>query len=149
VTALGFNYKLDEPRSAMLLSRLSRLDADIARRRDLIMRYRAALTRLDGITVPYRDEDVEHASGYVMPILLDDPDFQREFRARLRERHGVQTSVFYPSTHTFTAYRERFPGVSLPKTELASRQEVTIPLFSHMTDEEQQRVIAGIEDSLR
>jgi len=149
VTALGFNYKLDEPRSAMLLSRLTRLDADIARRRELIMNYRRALGRLDGLTVPYRDEDVEHGSGYVMPILLEDEDFQREFRARLRERHGVQTSVFYPATHTFTAYRERFRGVELPRTEVAARTEVTIPLYSHMTDEDQQRVIAGIEDALR
>jgi dTDP-4-amino-4,6-dideoxygalactose transaminase len=84
-----------------------------------------------------------------MPILLDDPDFQREFRARLRERHGVQTSVFYPATHTFTAYRERYRDVSLPHTELASRTEVTIPLFSHLTDEDQMRVIEGIRDSLK
>jgi dTDP-4-amino-4,6-dideoxygalactose transaminase len=149
VTALGFNYKLDEPRSAMLLSRLTRLDADIARRRELIMRYRLSLSEVPGITIPYRDEDVAQGSGYVMPILLEDEDFQREFRARLRERHGVQTSVFYPATHTFSAYRERFAGVSLPKTELAARTEVTIPLYSHMTDEDQQRVIAGIRDSMQ
>jgi dTDP-4-amino-4,6-dideoxygalactose transaminase len=149
VTELGFNYKLDEPRSAMLLSRLTRLDADIARRRELIMNYRRALGQLDGLTVPYRDEDVANGSGYVMPILLEQEDFQREFRARLRERHGVQTSVFYPATHTFTAYRERFRGVELPRTEVAARTEVTIPLYSHMTDEDQQRVIAGIEDALR
>jgi dTDP-4-amino-4,6-dideoxygalactose transaminase len=149
VVGLGFNYKLDEPRSAMLLSRLTRLDADIARRRELIMNYRRALGQLDGLTVPYRDEDVANGSGYVMPILLEQEDFQREFRARLRERHGVQTSVFYPATHTFTAYRERFRGVELPRTEVAARTEVTIPLYSHMTDEDQQRVIAGIEDALR
>jgi dTDP-4-amino-4,6-dideoxygalactose transaminase len=148
VTELGYNYKLDEPRSAMLLSRLGRLDSEIARRRELIMIYRRSLSEMDGLTVPYRDEDVATASGYVMPILLDDPDFQREFRTRLRERHGVQTSVFYPATHTFTAYRERYSGVSLPNTELAARTEVTIPLFAHLTDEDQKRVIEGIRDSL-
>ncbi len=149
VTALGFNYKLDEPRSALLASRIKRLDADIARRRELIMNYRRALGQMSGVTLPYRDEDVATASGYVMPILLDDPEFQREFRARLRERHGVQTSVFYPATHEFSAYRERYAGVSLPHTELAARTEVTIPLFSHLTDEDQQRVIDAIEDALR
>ncbi len=35
VTGLGFNYRLDEPRAALLLSRLGRLEADIARRREL------------------------------------------------------------------------------------------------------------------
>ncbi|HET8672438.1 MAG TPA: DegT/DnrJ/EryC1/StrS family aminotransferase, partial [Thermoleophilaceae bacterium] len=149
VTALGFNYKLDEPRSALLASRIKRLDADIARRRELIMNYRRALGPMSGITLPYRDEDVATASGYVMPILLEDPEFQREFRARLRERHGVQTSVFYPATHEFSAYRDRYADVSLPHTELAARTEVTIPLFSHLTDEDQRRVIDAIEDALR
>jgi dTDP-4-amino-4,6-dideoxygalactose transaminase len=149
VTRLGYNYKLDEPRSAMLMSRMRRLDEDIARRRALIMQYRQALAGLDGLTLPYRDEDVATASGYVMPILLDDPAFQREFRTRLRERHGVQTSIFYPATHTFSAYRERYGGVKLPNTELAAQTEVTIPLFAHLSDDDQQRVIAAIEDALR
>jgi dTDP-4-amino-4,6-dideoxygalactose transaminase len=149
VTELGYNYKLDEPRSAMLMSRLKRLDKEIERRRELIMIYRRSLSEMDGLTVPYRDEDVATASGYVMPILLDDPDFQREFRARLRDRHGVQTSVFYPATHTFTAYRDRYKDVSLPHTELAARTEVTIPLFAHLSDEDQRRVIDGIRDCLQ
>ena len=34
VTALGYNYRLDEPRAALLLSRLNRLEAEITRRRD-------------------------------------------------------------------------------------------------------------------
>jgi dTDP-4-amino-4,6-dideoxygalactose transaminase len=149
VVGLGFNYKLDEPRSAMLMKRLARLDRDIARRRELIMRYRARLSKLDGLTLPFRDEDVATGSGYVMPIMLSEPGKQGEFRAHLRDKHGIQTSIFYPATHEFTAYRERFPGVSLPRTELAARTEVTIPLYSHMSDEEQDRVMTAIEDALR
>ena len=148
VTGLGYNYKLDEPRSAMLLQRLARLDKDIARRRELIMNYRRRLSQLDGITLPFRDEDVATGSGYVMPIMLSEPGIQGDFRAHLRDQHGVQTSIFYPATHEFTAYRERFPGVSLPRTELAARTEVTIPLYAHMTEEEQGRVMTGIEDAL-
>jgi dTDP-4-amino-4,6-dideoxygalactose transaminase len=148
VVGLGYNYKLDEPRSAMLLKRLARLDGDIARRRELIMRYRTRLSKLSGLTIPFRDEDVATGSGYVMPIMLAEPGRQGEFRAHLREQ-GVQTSIFYPATHEFTAYKERFPGVSLPNTELAARTEVTIPLYAHMTDDEQGRVMAAIEDALR
>jgi dTDP-4-amino-4,6-dideoxygalactose transaminase len=149
VVGLGYNYKLDEPRSAMLLKRLGRLDGDIARRRELIMRYRVRLSKLPELTLPFRDEDVATGSGYVMPIMLSEPGRQGPFRAHLRDHHGVQTSIFYPATHEFTAYKERFPGVSLPNTELAARTEVTIPLYAHMTDEEQDRVMAGIEDALR
>jgi dTDP-4-amino-4,6-dideoxygalactose transaminase len=148
IRTLGFNYKLDEPRAALLSSRMKRIDSDIAKRRELIREYRRALSGLNGLTLPYTDDDVETTAGYVMPVLLDEPGHQREFRGVLRD-HGIQTSILYPATHEFTAYRERYPGVSLPKTELAARTEVTIPLFAHMTGEQQERVIAAVEEALR
>ena len=43
VVGLGFNYRLDEPRAALLLSRLARLEADIERRRELTRAYREQL----------------------------------------------------------------------------------------------------------
>ncbi len=146
--ALGFNYRFDEPRAALALSRLPRLEADVARRRELTLRYRAALGALPGLTLPFRDEDVATSSCYVMPLMVDDPERQNPLRQALRERHGVQTSLLYPGVHEFTAYRKRFPGISLPRTELASRTEVTIPLFPHMTDDEQERVIDGVAAEL-
>ncbi len=148
VTALGYNYRLDEPRSALLGSRLAGLEEDIARRRDRTRRYRAALTRLPGLTVPYSDASVAESSCYVMPLVLDDPAKRDPLRIALRERHQVQTSVLYPATHEFTAYRERFPGTSLPRTELLARTEVTVPLYAHLTDADQDRVVAALREEL-
>ena len=48
------NYRMDEPRAALLLSRLRRLEDDIARRRELVRRYRERLAGIDGVIVPYR-----------------------------------------------------------------------------------------------
>jgi dTDP-4-amino-4,6-dideoxygalactose transaminase len=147
VTALGFNYKLDEPRSALLMSRMGRLDAEVARRRELIMGYRRALVDMPGMSLPYSDEDVANASGSAMPLILDDPSLQSEFRNRLYAR-GVGTTVLYPAVHELTAYRVA-DGVSLPNAELVARSQVTIPLFAHMTDDQQARVIAAVEEALR
>jgi dTDP-4-amino-4,6-dideoxygalactose transaminase len=147
VTGLGFNYRLDEPRAALALSRLQGLEADIARRRELSKRYRELLGGLDGIIVPFEDGDVPGSSCYVMPIMLEADGRQADVSARLREQ-GIQTSIFYPSIHRFSAYRERFPGVSLPITELASRTELTLPFYPHMTDDDQDRVVAALADAL-
>ena len=144
----GLNYRMDEPRAALLLSRQRRLEDDIAQRRALVRRYRRGLARLDGVIVPYRDEDVELSSCYVMPILLEDEGRQSPVRRAMRERHAIQTSLLYPAVHEFTAYRERFPGISLPRTERLARTEVTLPLFPHMTETEQDRVLAALEDAL-
>jgi dTDP-4-amino-4,6-dideoxygalactose transaminase len=145
VRGLGFNYRLDEPRSALALSRLARLEADIERRRELVLAYRRRLAGLDGVIVPYRDEDVATSSCYVMPILVADPERREEVRRVLREDHGVQTSVLYPAIHEFTAYRERVNGLRLHRTELVARSEITLPLYPHMTAEEQERVLVGVE----
>ena len=60
----------------------------------------------------------------------------------------MQTSVFYPSVHEFTAYRKRSAEVTLPNTERAARSEITLPLYPHMSEIEQGRVIGGLEEAL-
>jgi dTDP-4-amino-4,6-dideoxygalactose transaminase len=148
VPGLGFNYRIDEPRATLLLSRLARLHQDVARRRELTLRYRRLLKNLPGLIVPFSDESVATSSCYVMPVMLADASRQGELRIALREQHGVQTSLFYPAVHEFTAYRERFGDISLPSTELAARSEVTLPLFSHMSAADQDRVVAALAQEL-
>lgn len=148
VTDLGFNYRIDEPRSALLLSRLSRLEAEIARRRELTRRYRSRLAEIPGLTVSFSDEGVESSSCYILAIMLDDPDLRNQVRIALREEHEVQTSVFYPPIHEFSAYRSRFPGIELPKTERAARSQVTLPLFTHMTEDQQDQVVDALAAEL-
>jgi dTDP-4-amino-4,6-dideoxygalactose transaminase len=148
VVEIGHNYRLDEPRAALALSRLRRLEDDIACRRRLTLEYRRRLGGLAGIVLPFTDADVARSSCYVMPIMLAEPARQAGFRRALREQYGVQTSLLYPAVHEFSAYRERFPDVSLPRTEAAARSEVTIPLYPHMTEAEQERVVNAVEDAL-
>lgn len=145
VTGLGFNYRLDEPRSALLLSRMGRLEAEIERRRELTLRYRALLAEVDGIIVPFEDSDVPGSSCYVLPVMIEEDGRQADVSAAMRER-GIQTSIFYPSIHRFTAYRERFPDVSLPITELASRTELTLPLYPHISYDDQDRVVTALAE---
>jgi dTDP-4-amino-4,6-dideoxygalactose transaminase len=147
VVGLGYNYRLDEPRAALLLSRLQRLQDDIARRRELALRYRELLAQIEGILVPFEDADVPSSSCYVMPIMIAQDQRQAEVSARLREQ-GIQTSIFYPSIHRFSAYRERFPDVSLPITELASRTELTLPFYPHMTHDDQDRVVTALAEAI-
>ena len=71
VVGLGFNYRLDEPRSALLLSRLERLEREIARRRELTVRYRGLLAQVPGIIVPFEDSEVPTSSCYVLPIMIE------------------------------------------------------------------------------
>jgi dTDP-4-amino-4,6-dideoxygalactose transaminase len=120
----------------------------VARRRELTRTYRAKLADLDRVLVPYADWAVERSSCYVMPILLRDAERRDAVRARMRDRDGVQTSVFYPAVHEFAAYRERFGAPRLPRTEHVARAEITLPLFPEMEEATQDRVVGALAEAL-
>lgn len=145
---LGYNYRLDEPRSALLLSRLRKLPAGVERRRALTRLYRERLKDVPGVSVPYGDDAVEHSTCYVLPILLDDETQRDEVRRRLRDDNGIQTSVFYPAVHEFTAYRERFGTPSLPRTEYVARAEITLPLYPDLDEALIDRVVDALRAAL-
>jgi dTDP-4-amino-4,6-dideoxygalactose transaminase len=145
VADVGFNYRIDEPRSALAHARLQRLEDDIAARRRLTRAYRERLRGHPGLVVPYAGESLQDACCYMMPLILRDGDRRDRVRGALRERYGIQTSVHYPPVHRFKAYRERYPGIGLPNTESASRREITVPLFPHMSDSQLDRVVRALE----
>ncbi len=144
----GFNYRIDDPRAALLLARLEHLEDDIARRRALVLRYRSMLAGIEGITVPFRDADVDTSSCYVMPICVRDPEQQGPLRRHLRDAHSVQSSLFYPPIHRFTAYEDVYGEQSLPRSEGWARSELTIPLFGHLTHDQQDRVVGAVADGM-
>lgn len=143
----GYNYRFDDPRAALLLSRFHRLEPELVDRRKAVARYRDLLADAPGISVPYADFDLDCSSCYLMGVLAPDAETRRALRTRLAEVHGVQTTM-YPAVHLFTAYREAYGTPSLPRTERVADGLFSIPLFPHMTDEQQDRVAAGLLDSL-
>ena len=61
--------------------------------------------------MPYRDDEVDTSSCYVMPVMLDDAEVREPLRAKLLEQR-VQTSVLYPAIHEFTAYEGSDGGIA-------------------------------------
>jgi dTDP-4-amino-4,6-dideoxygalactose transaminase len=148
VTGVGFNYRMDEPRAALLISRLRGLADDVARRRELVHRYRSLLAGVDGLTLPYDDAGVDASSCYVMPLMLDEDGIQAPLRELMRERWNVQTSLLYPSINEFTAYRE-LGGAALPRSEAVARRQLTIPLYPDLRESDQDRVVEAVREGLR
>jgi dTDP-4-amino-4,6-dideoxygalactose transaminase len=143
VVGTGFNYRLDEPRAALLQARLGGLDADVSLRRGLVRRYRALLADVPGVSVPYSDADVAASSCYVMPILVDgDRD---AVRAGMLMRWGVQTSVLYRSVTELTAY-DAFG--SCPRAEDVAARELTLPLYPHLSEADMDLVVEALDEEL-
>jgi dTDP-4-amino-4,6-dideoxygalactose transaminase len=146
VVALGYNYRMDEPRAALLSARLPGLRDDIAQRREKVRRYRELLAEVPGVSVPYEDAEVDSSSCYVMPVTVDRAELRDALRAFMLDARRVQTSVLYPAIHEFSAY----PGsAELPRSERVARSELTLPLFPHLADADQDRVVEAVADGLR
>jgi len=142
----GFNYRLDEMHAAIGLVQLKRLrDANDARAR-IVERYRSGL-RDTGVELPFARVDVDAVSAHHLAVLvLPDASDRDPLRSHLRER-GVQTSVHYPPIHRFAAYA----GDShrpLPVTDDVADRLVTLPLFAHMTEHQEEQVIGAVREFL-
>ena len=147
VVGVGYNYRMDEPRAALLTARLTGLEDDIAARRRLVHRYREQLAELPGVTVPYEDDEVDVSSCYVMPVIVDDHELRDPLRAFMLDERKVQTSVLYPSLHELTAYADR--ATELPRSEFVGRAELTLPLFPTLSEAEQDRVVSALADGVQ
>jgi dTDP-4-amino-4,6-dideoxygalactose transaminase len=147
VVGTGFNYRLDEVRAALLTARLEDLEEDIEQRRILVHRYRELLADIPGVVVPFDAGLVERSSCYVMPVVLEDGALRDRLREVMREDYGVQTSVLYPALHELSAYagESRRP---LPQAEHVGRAQLTLPLFPHLGEHRQDRVVEALRNGL-
>ncbi|NLE83414.1 MAG: DegT/DnrJ/EryC1/StrS aminotransferase family protein, partial [Chloroflexi bacterium] len=149
VVALGYNYRIDELRSAIGREQLKKLPAGNARRAALVGRYRAAFSEhAPSLVLPF-GESRGNSSQHILPVLLPTGADKQEFRSLLKQ-DGIQTSFHYPPVHTFEIYNDRSQDFSnsLWMTEHVAKRQVTLPLFPTMTDEQQQLVIESVVSAL-
>jgi dTDP-4-amino-4,6-dideoxygalactose transaminase len=142
VTASGFNYRIDEMRSALGLVQLRKLKANNQRRAEAVNRYHEKLAALEGLILPFAQYDGT-SSYHLMPIVLS-ADEQRPVLTEFLKMRGIQTSMHYPPIHQFTYYRSCTPPVTLPVTEQLGRRLVTLPLYPHITSQQIDAVVAAI-----
>jgi dTDP-4-amino-4,6-dideoxygalactose transaminase len=136
VVELGFNYRIDELRSAIGIEQLKKLPSGNYRRRELSKMYREKLSDIDGLEIPFKN-NYGSSSHHIFPVLLDKDIDRQNFMKHLKDK-GIQTSIHYPPIHQFEFYRRNFgnkEGV-LPVTEDVAKREVTLPLYPSMVDED-------------
>ena len=148
VVDLGFNYRIDEIRSALGLVQLKKLGLNNSRRKQITDHYRKLLNRdqINGIKIPFQNI-VGEPAYHLFPILLSENIKRTDFIDHMRQE-GIQTSIHYPPIHKFSYYLQKNPNVYLPHTEVVAAREVTLPLYPSMDEEKVHWVVAAIKESL-
>ncbi|MDB4946684.1 MAG: desV 1 [Labilithrix sp.] len=143
---LGFNWRMDGFQGAVLGIKLAHLDRWNARRRVIAARYRSAFSDLPGVRLLG-----EHAWAdpiwHIFPLFHARRD---DFRAALEQR-GVQTGVHYPTpVHLQPAYAHLgVPAGTLPESERAAREELSLPMFPELSDEQVEGVASAVREVAR
>jgi perosamine synthetase len=148
---LGFNYRLTDIACALGLQQMTKLDANLARRRQVAARYTAAFRTMRGVLPPQTRPDVNPA-WHLYPIRLDlnklSASRREIFQALRAENIGV--NVHYIPVHCHPYYRDRFgyKGGEYPVAEAAYECLISLPMFHGMTDSDVQDVVRALNKVL-
>jgi dTDP-4-amino-4,6-dideoxygalactose transaminase len=149
VSALGYNYRIDEIRSAIGRVQLAKLKDFNAGRARVAAWYGEALQELvPALGIPFqshRGESCHHIYPVLLPVGADRLAFMESMKSQ-----QIQTSIHYPPIHTFSAYRDLRPAEgALPVTEEVARREVTLPLYPAMTEADVLAVAQAVQKALQ
>jgi perosamine synthetase len=144
---LGFNYRLPDVVCALGIEQLKKLDANLARRREIAALYTAAFREIPGVIPPSVHADANPA-WHLYPIRTDNAKLTTGraeiFRALRAENIGV--NVHYIPVHLHPYYRERFgySGGEFPIAEDAYERLISLPMFHGMSDKDADDVIEAV-----
>jgi dTDP-3-amino-3,4,6-trideoxy-alpha-D-glucose transaminase len=140
----GWNSRLDELQAALLRVRLAHLEEDNQRRRAIARLYRQALpAELRSPAAASGDVGVEHLFVIRYP--------RRDGLRRALAEAGVGTAIQYPvPCHLQRAYQGFGAGPgSLPVTEQAVREILSLPMYPELSSDTVEQVIAAVHTALR
>lgn len=150
VVAAGFKYNLTDIASAIGLEQLRKIDRFLVRRQQLAQRYDAALAALP-LLLPPRPEGASTHSWhlYVVRLAPDAPLRRDELILRLSQL-GIGTSVHFIPLHRQPYWRDNCASspADFPVAEASFEAMLTLPLYTRMSDADQDRVIAALRTLL-
>lgn len=146
---LGLNYRMTDIQAALGSSQLARLDAFVERRRLLAARYDRLLAKLP-VTCPWQHPDTNSAWHlYVIRLRRNEIKLSRRQVFEALRAAGIGVNVHYIPVHTQPYYQHLgFRLGMFPEAESYYQDAITLPLFSKMTDAEQDTVVAALSEIL-
>ncbi|MCI0358933.1 MAG: DegT/DnrJ/EryC1/StrS family aminotransferase [Planctomycetaceae bacterium] len=145
---VGINSRLDTIQAAVLNVKLARLAQWADQRKVNARRYHDLLTAagLAGLVVlPHGEPHCEHVwNQYTIRITAGRRD---AVKAQLADA-GVGSEIYYPvPLHLQDCFRPLgYKSGSLPETERAAKEVLSLPIFPELTAAEQQTVVARLGD---
>jgi UDP-4-amino-4,6-dideoxy-N-acetyl-beta-L-altrosamine transaminase len=139
---LGFNYRMTDLHAALGLSQIKRLDAFVAKRRQLAARYQTLLAGV-AVTLPVAQQGAESAWHlYVVRLQLPLLKLNQAQVFETLRAAGVGVNLHYIPVHLQPYYRgQGFKDGDFPQAERYFSEAISLPLYPDLTDAEQDYVV--------
>lgn len=146
---LGYNYRMTELQAALGLSQMQRLEAFVIKRHELASRYDNLLHDLP-ITLPWQHPDSYSARHlYVIRLQLEQINITHLDVFNALRTAGIQANLHYIPVHMQPYYQKMgFASGQFPEAEKYYKEAISIPLFSAMTEGQQDTVCSTLKTIL-
>lgn len=139
---LGYNYRMSDIHAAIGLAQFRKLNFILEKRMALAIRYTQYLSDVAHIVPPAFPEGYTHTfQSYVIRLSESCPFSREEIMTKLFKQ-GIGTRIGIKACHLEPLYRNQ--KVQLPNTELLAKNIITLPLYTSMTQNEQDFVINNV-----
>jgi perosamine synthetase len=149
IIAPGYKYNLTDIAAALGLAQLAKAERMWQRRREIARRYNEAFSRWPELQIPADRPDCQHAWHlYPLRLNLDRLPIDRaEFITGLKQRQ-IGVSVHFIPLHLHPYYRETYGyrPEDFPVAYLEYQREISLPIYSKMSDADVQDVIDAVEE---
>ncbi len=149
IVAPGYKYNLTDIAAALGLAQLRKVDTMWARRQEISRRYSAAFADLDGLQLPSHDPTQQHAWHlYMLRLHLDRLGIDRAGFITELKRRNIGASVHFIPLHSHPYYRDTYGyrPEDLPIAWREYQREVSLPIYSRMSDADVDDVIAAVRE---
>ena len=141
----GFNYRLDEVRSSLGLSQLSRFKEITAKRTSAAKYYNHRFKNVSGIKVVNYADEKNHVYHLYLIRIKKEFGVSRNSLHKILFKKGIRTTVHYKPIHRFSYFKKyRFTDSDFPNSVSAFDECLTLPLFPTITKKQQDYVIDNI-----
>ena len=138
----GYNYRLDEIRSALGISQLNRIKKINLQRKNACQYYNSKLKNVEGISTPAISSNNDNAFHLYIIRIQKNFSLSRDRLFHKLLKHGIRTSVHYKPLHEFTIFRKRAKIYDrLDNTKQAYKEIISLPLYPQISRMAQDEVI--------
>ena len=138
----GYNYRLDEIRSALGLSQLKRIKKLNALRKKAFEYYSNRLKHVKGLVTPHSSASNDHAYHlYIMRVEKNNNVSRDELFTQLL-KYGIKTTVHYKPLHEFTAFNKfKNNNEDMKNSKQLYEEIISLPFYPNMPKKQQDFVI--------